>query len=75
MPALLQLIENRKFGEVKQQLIEMNSVDVASLFEQFPPESQPRIFRLLPKELAAETFVELESDLQQSLIEGLTDRE
>lgn len=75
LPALLQLIENRKFGEVKQQLIEMNSVDVASLFEQFPPESQPRIFRLLPKELAAETFVELESDLQQSLIEGLTDRE
>ena len=75
LESILELIELRKFGAVKEIIINMNSVDLALLFEEFPDEVQLRIFRLLPKELASETFVELDSDLQEKLIKGFSDKE
>lgn len=72
---LLSLIELKKFGTIKEILITMNSVDIAGLFTELPIESLPKLFRLLPKELAAETFVEMDSDLQELLIKGFSDRE
>ena len=75
LETILELIEQKKFGAVKQIIINMNGVDLAALFEDFPAEVQLRIFRLLPKELASETFVELDSDLQEKLIKGFSDKE
>ena len=75
LETILELIELKKFGAVKQIIINMNGVDLAALFEDFPAEVQLRIFRLLPKELASETFVELDSDLQEKLIKGFSDKE
>lgn len=72
---LLSLIELKKFGTIKEILVTMNSVDIAALFNELPVESLPKLFRLLPKELAAETFVEMDSDLQELLIKGFSDRE
>ena len=72
---ILELIEQKKFGAVKQIIINMNGVDLAILFEELPPEIWLKIFRLLPKELAADTFVELDSDLQEALIKGFSDKE
>ncbi len=72
---ILELIEQKKFGAVKQIIITMNGVDLAMLFEELPPEMQLKIFRLLPKELAADTFVEFDSDLQETLIKGFSDKE
>lgn len=72
---ILELIELKKFGAVKQIIINMNGVDIAALFDEFPAEVQLRIFRLLPKELAAEAFVEFDSDLQEKLIKGFSDKE
>ena len=53
----------------------MNAADIAALFEDLEPEMLPRLFRLLPKELAADTFVEMESDSQELLIKGFSDSE
>ena len=72
---LLPLIEEKKFSAVKTILIEMNCADIAGLFNGMPVEIIPKIFRLLPKEIAADTFVEVESDLQELLIKAFSDKE
>ncbi len=72
---LISLIEAKKYSSVKDVLITMNSADIATLFEELPQEILPKIFRLLPKELAADTFVEMDTDLQQLLIKSFSDKE
>ena len=56
-------------------LVTLNPADVAALFEELPADRLPLLFRLLPKELAAETFVEMEPDEQELLIRGFSDNE
>ena len=53
----------------------MNPADIAAVFSGCKPEQLPLLFRLLPKELAAESFVEMESDEQETLIRGISDSE
>lgn len=72
---ILELVGEKKYGLVKQLLSEMNPADVAAVFEEIPENEQPVIFRIMPKELAAEVFVEMDSDMQQLLIEGFSDAE
>ncbi len=69
------LIENKRFGEVKKILLTMMSADIAQMFEEMPIEILPRLFRLLSKELAAEVFVEIDSELQEYLIKAFSDKE
>ena len=73
--AITALIETKKYGTLRDILITMNAADIAALFEDLEPEILPRLFRLLPKELAADTFVEMESDSQEMLIKGFSDSE
>ena len=72
---ILKLIEEKKFSSVKDILITMNSVDIAALLEDVDKEALIKVFRLMPKGLAADTFVEMDSDLQEILIECFSDRE
>lgn len=72
---LLTLTESKKFSVIKEILITMNSVDIAGLFDELPNEILPKLFRLLPKELAAETFVEIDSSLQELLVKSFSDKE
>lgn len=53
----------------------MNPADIASVFDGLEESRLPLLFRLLPKELAAETFVEMEPDAQELLIRGFSDSE
>ncbi len=69
------LIEEKKYPTTRNLLSDMEPADIAILFEEFPPEDFTLLFRLLPKELAAECFVEMETDMQQSLIEAFSDAE
>ncbi len=70
------LLESKKYLTIKDILITMNPADVAAVFEGMKHrESLPLLFRLLPKELAAETFVEMDSDDQELLIKGFSDSE
>ncbi len=72
---LRKLLEDKKYSTLKDVLITMNPADVAAVFEDLADERLPRLFRLLPKELAAETFVEMEPEQQEMLIRGFSDAE
>ncbi len=70
-----ELIESRQFNELRRELAEMNEADIAAFMEELPAEELSRIFRLLPKTMAADVFSFLPTDIQQELITGLTDAE
>ncbi len=72
---LRKLLEEKKYSTLKDILVTMNPADVAGVFEDLADERLPRLFRLLPKELAAETFVEMETEQQELLIRGFSDAE
>ncbi len=69
------LLDEKKYTTLRDILVTMNSVDIASLFQEIPEDKLPLLFRLLPKELAAETFVEMDGDAQELLIRGFSDNE
>lgn len=69
------LLEEKKYSTIKDVLITMNPSDVAEIFEDVDAELLPLLFRLLPKELAAETFVEMDADQQEILVTGFSDKE
>ncbi len=69
------LYEEKKIGELGRLLKTAMPADIASLFELIDEEHHRLIFRLLPKELAAEVFVEMDPDTQESLINAFTDKE
>ena len=62
------LLEQKKYSTLKDILVTMNPSDVAELFGEIADERLPRLFRLLPKELAAETFIEMQPEEQELLI-------
>lgn len=70
-----ELLENKNYTELKNILVAMNGADISSLFEDLPENRIPLLFRLLPKVLAAEVFVEMEAEAQAMLIQGFSDNE
>ena len=72
---LTDLLKDKKYAEVKLQMQDIPAPDLAELFSEIEERYHSILFRLLSKELAAETFVEMDSDLQESLILHFTDRE
>ncbi len=72
---LLRLLEQKKYHSLRDILETMNPADIASAFDEMDQKKLPLVFRLLPKELAAETFVEMEPDQQELLIRGFSDTE
>lgn len=72
---IIELLENRKLSELKFLLSEENPADIVSYLENIPKNELILVFRILPKELAAETFVEMDSDMQMLLISAFSDKE
>jgi magnesium transporter len=73
---LLQLVEQKQFRRLRTLLDDMNWVDIAEFLDELGPEDTILVFRLLPKETAAEVFTELEdTDDQERLINALSDQE
>ena len=73
--ALIQMLEEKKYATLRDILATMNPADVAALFSGLEERKIPLLFRLLPKEQASETFVEMEPDAQEVLIRGFSDNE
>ena len=69
------LLSEKKYPSLRDILVTMNPSDIAGLFDALEQDRVPLLFRLLPKELAAETFVEMEPEAQQMLIQGFSDSE
>ena len=73
--AILQMLEDKKYATLRDILSTMNPFDVAGLFNDLEEKQIPLMFRLLPKEQAAETFVEMDTEAQELLIRGFSDNE
>lgn len=69
------LLENKRYSSVKDILVTLNAVDIAAIFGELSEDALPLLFRLLPKELAADAFVEMDADRQESLITRFSDTE
>ena len=73
---LYDCFKSRKFADLRIRLLDMEPVDIADFMEERLDETdQLLFFRLLPKELASDVFVEIDSDTQEELIKKFTDKE
>lgn len=72
---LRELYEKKEFSRLKGLLSELNPADIAAVLDELPDNQRLLMFRLLSKEEAAETFVELDSDNQEALIHAFSDTE
>ena len=70
-----EMTRRKQYKALRDILIELEPADIADLFDDLPEEMLPLLFRLLPKEPAAELFVELEPDVQEMLIRGFSNTE
>jgi magnesium transporter len=68
-------LKEKRYVEARETIIDVEPVDIAFIMESLPEDTIPIVFRLLPKELAAEVFVELEADSQEALIQGFSKSE
>ena len=69
------LLEQKKYTSIRDILITIKPIDIAALFNNLDDNILPLLFRLLPKEIAAETFVEMDDDEQELLIHSFSDKE
>ncbi len=75
MEELVEMVKNKQFRPLKKILEEMNEVDIATFMEELDSEKTVLVFRMLPKELATDVFAFLETDQQEDIINGITDKE
>ncbi len=69
------LLESKSYAALRETFLAMEPADIAQLLEEMGEENMPLLYRLLPKEPAAEVFVELDSDSQEMLINGFSNSE
>ena len=72
---LIELLNNREFNKIKSILLDMNEYDIADLIEDLPEDLLIKAFRLLPKTIATDVFVNMDDDVQKNLILALTNKE
>ena len=68
-------LNEKQYVQARETIIDLEPIDIAYIMEQLPEDTIPVVFRLLPKELAAEVFVELDTDSQENLIHGFSKAE
>lgn len=72
---LEELLQTKQYTKVRQYLEDLNDADIAGLMDQLSQEDMFRVFRILPKDLAADVFAYLDVDNQQTIITSLSDKE
>ena len=72
---IIEMIEQKKYKTIKETISAINPYDLAMLLENFQERSILLLFRLLPKDLAADTFVEMDTERQMALIDSFSDKE
>lgn len=70
-----ELIKNKKLKEAKALIENLNEVDVATLIDELDPTTGTVVFRMLPKDIAADVFANFDSEQQQAIIRSSTDAE
>ena len=72
---LRELLEQKQYTRLRQEVADMNVADVAAVMDEMEDEESLRIFRILPKGIAADVFANLEIEVQQYIIQSLSDKE
>lgn len=72
---IMELIEAKKYFQLKKILSEMNEVDIAEILDPIDPSITLLIYRMLPKDLAVDVFAHFSIDQQREIVEGTTDKE
>ena len=72
---LKRLLAAKKYTNIRQFLADLNEADIAFLMEELEEEERLKVYRILPKDLAADVFSYLEVDSQEAIINSLSDRE
>jgi len=72
---VIELLKNKRYSNLNKYMEEINNQDIPMLFEELSAEDMVRLFRVLPKDEAADVFSYMEPDLQEKLINCLTDKE
>ena len=72
---ILDLIENKKYLQLKKDLSDMLEVDIAAILDPLDPQTSLLVFRMLPKDMAVEVFANFSSEQQSGIINSITDIE
>ena len=72
---ILELLKSKQYTRLRQEAAEINPADLASLMDEMENEDSLKMFRILPKEMAADVFANLELDDQQYIIQALSEKE
>lgn len=72
---VLELLESKQYTVLRQRLSEMNEADVAAILEELKEQQMLKIFRILPKDIAADVFSYMEVDSQQYIITSLSEKD
>ena len=72
---ILDLLESKQYTVLRQRLSEMNEADIAVLMEELEEKDMLKIFRILPKDMAADVFSYMEVDSQQYIITSLSEKD
>ena len=72
---IMNFIEQGKFSQARNEIIKMNVVDIAQVLDELEAEKLIVVFRLLPKEIAADVFAYISTEQQQYIVEVVTDKE
>ncbi|WP_286161316.1 magnesium transporter [Clostridium sp. KNHs214] len=72
---ILELMKEKKYADVREQMVNLNSVHIGEIMEQLDIAEAIILFRTLPKDLAIDVFNYTNSDFQEKLISSITDKE
>lgn len=72
---ILQLIEQKKYVELKKELVDMNPIDIAEVMDEIDPYTTLLVFRMLPKDIAVEVFSKFTNSQQREIVSSVTDKE
>ena len=72
---LLEMLEKKEYTKLRQTAAEMQTADIAAIMDEMEDEDSLKMFRLFPKDMAADVFADLEPDDQQYIIQSLSHKE
>ncbi|RKM59961.1 magnesium transporter [Butyrivibrio sp. CB08] len=72
---LKELLSSRQYTKLRQTISDMNTTDIAAAMSEMEEEDSLKMFRILPKDMAADVFADLEADVQQYIIRSMSDKE
>lgn len=72
---IIELIREKEFFRVREELVKMNAIDIAEVLREFDAATALIVFRMLPKDIAVEVFSYFSGDKQKDIIDSINDKE